>query len=211
MSALITCIAQSIDRTIFIITEGLNLSGSWGKILIPLNWHCVLDLGQGTEISELDQVLLLIMVFPSYGESQLHLLLFCHPHPEQIYDPLLEWCLHAPNKSYMKFHGWWYTTYYYCQTLLIHIIFKYRRNSLCNTAEKTFPTNILPSYLPMLCQQSTIRPKDSTCIIELSTILFWNGPFVKVTTENFPPVLLMYFWSNGSNRHCPFSPQWDGH
>lgn len=96
-----------------------------------------------------------------------------------------------PNKSYMKFHGWCYTTYYYCKMLLIYITFKYRWKSLCNTAEKTFHNNILPSYLPMLCQQSTIRPKDSTCIIELSTILFWNGSFVKVRTEISRSVLLM--------------------
>lgn len=37
----------------------------------------------------------------------------------------------------------------------------------------------LPSYLPVLCQYSTIRTKDSTSIIQLSTILFWNGSFRK--------------------------------
>lgn len=55
--------------------------------------------------------------------------------------------------------------------------------------ERIFNNHILPSYLPMLCQHSTIRPKDSTGIIQPSTILFWNGSFVKARTKISPTVL----------------------
>lgn len=64
--------------------------------------------------------------------------------------------------------------------------------ALLNTShidEKPSNNNIVPSYLPMLCQHSTIRSKDSTCIIQLSTILFGNGSFKKERKNIYPPIV----------------------
>lgn len=58
-----------------------------------------------------------------------------------------------------------------------------------HTDEKASNNNIVPSYLPMLCQHSTIGPKDSTCIIQLSTILFGNGSFKKERKKIYPPLV----------------------